>query len=60
MSVEHFPGGSVYEESVLTIDDNGEEVYVPLSEIEYLITSPYHWGDAMTVTFDENEGENDE
>lgn len=60
MSIEFFPGGSVYEESILTIDKNGEEVYIPLSEIPELEQNPYPWGDAMYVTFDDNEGEDDE
>lgn len=60
MSREYYPGGSVYEDSILTVDDNGEEVRVPLSQIPELEQNPYHWGDAMTVTFDDNEGDNDE
>ncbi len=60
MSREHFPGGSVYEDSILTIDESGEEVRVPLSQISELKTEPYHWGDAMVVTFDDSEGDNDE
>ncbi len=59
MSIEYFPGGSVYEESILTIDDNGEEIRIPISQIPELEVSPYNWGDAMVMTFDDK-GDDDE
>lgn len=57
MNREHFPGGAIYEESIITVDENGEEVHVPLSQIPELQSEPYNWGDAMVVTFDDNEGD---
>ena len=60
MSREYYPGGSVYEESILTVDEFGEEVRVPLSQIPELKQDPYNWGDAMVMTFDENEGDDNE
>jgi hypothetical protein len=59
MSIEYSPGGDVYEDSILTVNENGEEVYVPLSEIKELKADPYHWGDSMTVQFDDK-GDDDE
>ena len=60
MSIEHFPGGSVFEDAILTVNEVGEEVYVPISQISELEQNPYHWGDAMKVTFEDNEGDNDD
>lgn len=60
MSREHFPGGSVYEGSILTVNEFGEEIHIPLSQIPELKPDPYNWGDAMVMTFDDSEGDNDE
>lgn len=60
MSSEYLPGGAVYEESILTVNEAGEEIYVPLSEIPDLAPDPYNWHDAMEMTFDDNEGDDDE
>lgn len=59
MSKEYFPGGAVYEESILTVDEFGEEIYVPISQIPELKPDVYNWSDAMTVTFDEKGESND-
>ena len=59
MTLEHFPGGHIYEDTIFTIDENGEEVQMPISAIGELKQEPYHRGDAMIVRFDDK-GDNDE
>lgn len=61
MTQEYYPGGAVHEESILTTDEFGEEVYVSITQIPELQSDPNHWGDAMVVSFkDEIKGENDD
>lgn len=58
MTQEYFPGGAVYEESILTTNKFSEEVCVPISQISELQEEPYNWGDVMVVSFnDETKGE---
>lgn len=55
MSLEYMPSRVNYEETILTVDEFGEEIEVPVSKIPELQKNPYSWGDAMIVEFDKGE-----
>lgn len=57
---EYAPGGLIDQDYIWTVNEFGEEVQVPISQIPELQSEEYSWGDAMVVTFDDETGGTDE
>jgi hypothetical protein len=58
--LERMPVSLSEEKPVFVINDHGERIAVSPSDLAEYETNPYGWGEAMVMTFDDSEGENDE